>query len=68
MKLIIDKAVNEINLMIENEMKILDDIETKIMMEKRKIIIKRLLKNVDEFKINKLETKGNAEIEILKDE
>ena len=68
MKLIIDKAINEINLMIENEMKILDDIETKIMMEKRKIIIKRLLKNVDEFKINKLETKGNAEIEILKDE
>ena len=68
MKLIIDKAINEINLMIENEMKILDDIETKIMMEKRKIIIKRLLKNVDEFEINKLETKVNAEIEILKDE
>ena len=65
MKLIIDKAINEINLMIENEMKILDDIETKIMMEKRKIIIKRLLKNVDEFEINKLETKVNAEIEIL---
>ena len=49
-------------------MKNLDDIETKIMMEERKIIIKRLQKNLDEFKMYELEMKLNAEIKILKNE
>ena len=49
-------------------MKNLDDIETKIMMEERKIIIKRLQKTLDEFKMYELEMKLNAEIKILKNE
>ena len=35
-------------------MKNLDDIETKIIMEERKIIIKRLQKTLDEFKMYEL--------------
>ena len=35
MKLIKDKAIDEINLMIEDEMKILNYIETKIMIKER---------------------------------
>ena len=49
-------------------MKNIDDTETKIMIEERKIIIKRLCKNLDEFKMYELEIKLNAEIKILKDE
>ena len=42
MKLILDKAIHEINSIIADEMKNLDDIETKIMMQEGKLIIKRL--------------------------
>ena len=62
MKLIIDKAINEINLMIEDEMKNFDDVETKIMMEEKWMTIKKLWKNLEEFEINILETKINAEM------
>ena len=44
MKLIIKRATDEINLTIKEEMKNLDDIETKTMMEVRKITIKELKK------------------------
>ena len=46
----------------------LDDIDTKIMIKERWITIKNLWKNLEEFQINKLETKTKAEIEILKEE
>ena len=49
-------------------MKNLDDIDTKIIMEERKITIKRLQKTLDEFKMYELEMKLNAEIKILKHE
>ena len=45
MKLIIKRAIDKINIVIKDEMKNLDDKETKIMMEERKIPIKRLCKN-----------------------
>ena len=62
MKLIIDKAINKINLMIEDEIKNFDDVETKIMMEEKWMTIKKLWKNLEEFEINILETKINAEM------
>ena len=62
MKLITDKAINEINLMIEDEIKDFDDVETKIMMEEKWMTIKKLWKNLEEFEINILETKINAEM------
>ena len=68
MKVLIDKAIDEINSMLKNEMKNLDDIETKIMIEERWAVMKRLWNNWDEFKMCELGIKINAEIEILKDE
>ena len=44
MKLIINRAIEEINLM-KDEMKNLDDIETKIMIRERWMTVKRLWKN-----------------------
>ena len=44
LKLAIKRATDEINLTIKEEMKNLDDIETKTMMEVRKITIKELKK------------------------
>lgn len=67
-KVLIDKAIDEINSMLKNEMKNLDDIETKIMIEERWAVMKRLWNNWDEFKMCELGIKINAEIEILKDE
>lgn len=67
-KVLIDKAIDEINSMLKNEMKNLDDIETKIMLEEGWAVMKRLWNNWDEFKMCELGIKINAEIEILKDE
>lgn len=67
-KVLIDKAIDEINSMLKNEMKNLDDVETKIMIEERWAVMKRLWNNWDEFKMCELGIKINAEIEILKDE
>ena len=67
-KVLVDKAIDEINSMLKNEMKNLDDIETKIMIEERWAVMKRLWNNWDEFKMCELGIKINAEIEILKDE
>ena len=55
-------------LMMEDKMKNLDDIETKIMIKERWVALKRLWKNLEEFEMIKLEIKVSAEIEILKDE
>ena len=55
-------------LMIEDKMKNLDDIETKIMIKERWVALKRRWKNLEEFEMIKLEIKVSAEIEILKDE
>ena len=68
MKLIIEVAIDEINPIIKDEIKNLEDIETKIMIEERWVAIWKLWKNLEGFKINKLEIKLNAEIKILKDE
>ena len=54
--------------MKKDEMKNLDDIETKIMIKERWMTKKNLWKNLEEFEINKLETKINAITEILKEE
>ena len=50
MKLIINRAIDEINLM-KDEMKNLDDIETKIMIKERWMKVKRLWKNLEEFEM-----------------
>ena len=55
-------------LMMEDKMKNLDDIETKIMIKERWVALKRRWKNLEEFEMIKLEIKVSAEIEILKDE
>ena len=65
MKLIIDKAIDEIKLMIENEMKNIDDIETKTMVKEKRVVMKRLWKSLQEFEMNELEIKTNFEKEIL---
>ena len=46
MKLIIDKAIDEIKLMIEDEMKNMDDIETKTMVKEKRVVMKRLWKSL----------------------
>ena len=43
MKLILDKATDEINSITANEMKNLDDIEMKIMMQEGKIRFERII-------------------------
>ena len=64
-KLILNKAKDEIHLIITDEIKNLDDIKMKIMMQEGKIRIKRLWNNLSEFEMNALEIKINNEIEIL---
>ena len=66
MNLILDKAIDEINLVIADEMKNLDDIEMKIMIQEGKIRLERIKNSLDEFEMNALEIKINSEIEILK--
>ena len=65
MKLIIDKGIDEIKLMIENEMKNIDDIETKTMVKEKRVVMKRLWKSLQEFEMNESEIKTNFEKEIL---
>ena len=68
MKLILDKAIQEMNLIIANEMKNLDDIEIKIMMQERKVRFERIKNSLEEFELNALEIKINAEMEAIKNE
>ena len=65
MKLIIDKAIDEIKLMIEDEMKNIDDIETKAMVKEKRVVMKRLWKSLQEFEMNESEIKTNFEKKIL---
>ena len=65
MKLIIDKAIDKIKLMIEDEMKNIDDIETKTMVKEKRVVMKRLWKSLQEFEMNESEIKTNFEKEIL---
>ena len=65
MKLIIDKAIDEIKLMIEKEMKNIDDIETKTMVKEKRVVMKRLWKSLQEFEMNESEIKTNFEKETL---
>ena len=62
--LILDNAICELNLMIADEMKNLDDIDMKIMMHEGKIRLERIKNSLDGFETNVLEIKINAEIEI----
>ena len=68
MKLILDKAIQEMNLIIANEMKNLDDIEIKIMMQERKVRFERIKNSLEEFELNALKIKINAEMEAIKNE
>ena len=65
MELIIDKAIDKIKLMIEDEMKNIDDIETKTMVKEKRMVMKRLWKSLQEFEMNESEIKTNFEKEIL---
>ena len=67
-KLILDKAIDEINFIIADEMKNLDDIETKAMMQEGKIRLERIKNSLDELEMNASEIKINNEIEYLKNE
>ena len=68
MKLILGKAIDEINSIIAYEMKDLDDIEMKIMMQEGQIRLERMKNSLDEFEMNALKIKLNGMIEILKNE
>ena len=64
MKLILDKAIDEINSIMADEIKNLDDIEMKIMVQEGKIRLERIKYSLAEFEMNALEIKKNNEIEI----
>ena len=68
MRLILDNAIGDLNLMIAGEMENLDDIEMKVIMQEGRIRFERIKNSLDEFEMNALEMKINAEIEILKNE
>ena len=57
MKLILDNAIDDINLITADEMKNLDDTEMKIMMQEEKVRLERIKKGLDEFEMNELEKK-----------
>ena len=66
MKLILGKTIDEINSIIADEMKNLDAIKMKIIMQEGKKRLERIKNSSDEFGMNALEVKVNKEIEILK--
>ena len=66
MKLILGKTIDEINSIIADEMKNLDAIKMKIIMQEGKKRLERIKNSSDEFGMNALEVKINKEIEILK--
>ena len=57
MTLILDNAIGELNLMIADEMKNLDDIEMKIIMKEGKIRLEKITNSLDEIEMNALEIK-----------
>ena len=58
------QSKNELNLIVANEITTLNDKRTEILIKKR-IDHERLKKNLDEFELNVLEIKLNAEMKIL---
>ena len=66
MKLILDNAIGELNLVIADRMKNLDDIEMNIMMQEGEIKLERIKKSLDELEMNVVKIKINDKIEILK--
>ena len=68
MKLILESAIDEINSIIADEIKDLDDIEMKTMMQEGKIRVEKIKNSLDQFEMNTLEIKINNEIEISKNE
>ena len=58
------QSENELNLIVANEITTLNDKRTEILIKKR-IDHERLKKNLDEFELNVLEIKLNAEMKIL---
>ena len=67
-RLILDNAIVDLNLEIKAKIKNLNDIEMKIMMQERTIMFERIKNSLNEFEINELEIKINAEIKILENE
>ena len=57
MKLILDNAIDDINLITADEMKNLDDTEVNKMMQEGKVKFERIKKSLDEFEMNELEKK-----------
>ena len=57
MKLILDNAIDDINLITADEMKNLDDTEMNKMMQEGKVKFVRIKKSLDEFEMNELEKK-----------
>ena len=66
MKLILDNAIGELNLMIADRMKNFDDIEMKIILQEGEIKLERIKKSLDELEMNVAKIKINDKIEILK--
>ena len=66
MKLILDNAIGELNLMIADRMKNFDDIEMKIILQEGEIKLERIKKSLDELEMNVVKIKINDKIEILK--
>ena len=67
-RLILDNAIGDLNVEIKYELKNLNDVEIKIMMQEGKIVFERIRNSFNEFDINELEIKINAEIKILENE
>ena len=57
MKLILDNAIDDIDLITANEMKNLDDTEMNKMMQEGKVKFEGIKKSLDEFEMNELEKK-----------
>ena len=57
MRITLENAINELNLMIVDEIKNLDDTEMKILTQEGKMRLERIKNNLDEFEMNALEIK-----------
>ena len=64
----LDIAIGDFNLVIKDEIKNLNGIKMKIMMQEGKISFERIKNSLNEFERNELEIKINAEIKILENE
>ena len=60
LKLVLDNTIVEFSLIRAGEMKNLDYIEIKIMMQEGKIRLERIKNSLDEFEMNALEIEINA--------